>query len=244
LAPISPRIGAALLLATLISASPHEAASHGTGHAEKPAQWELSASVIEASSGAADCSHATAHAKTEATQGGTDPEAPCRYNRAVKVDRGRFGETALGGARFWMAGEAGRNRSAAEHEWVIVVFDPSVTVEQRGAILQILPHLYGVEWLSFTIALPAPVSWEASADSASARLAGGKDAEIVLRKAPASQQAAASPGPRYGATDHVEKFERMHGELQAYKAGPRAFESRDSYAFVVTIELSSPEPAE
>jgi hypothetical protein len=149
----------------------------------------------------------------------------------------------LAEARFWMAGEAGRNRSAKEHEWVIVAFDPAVTGEQRSAILQILPHLYGVEWLSFTVSLPARVSWEASAESASARLADGKDAEIVLRKLPPSQQAAGSPGPRYAAAGRVEKFERMHGELQAYKSGPHAFESRDSYAFVATVELSSLDPA-
>jgi hypothetical protein len=231
---------ALLMLALAVDAS-----AHGTGHEEKkPAGWTFNATILEASTGAPRCAHALE--KSDGTSDLVGPPPPaalepavatCRYNRAFKVNRGRAGDVSLDGAKFWMAGARGERTGAREHLWAALVFDAEVSDAQRGAIMRILPQLYGVEWLSFTVALPGAVRWETTQDAASALLEGGVTAQIALRR---DERQRTEP---YAAAPRQDGFVAMHGR-QAYRREAIAFEASDSAGLLVTVDISSSDVAE
>jgi hypothetical protein len=165
----------------------------------------------------------------------------CKFNMAYKVEKGKFGSTKLDGVKFWLAGDLGDNFGDGEAEWVDVTFEPSVTKEQREAIAAILPKVYPVKWKAFNVVADAPIEWSASVEKATAKLDGGKGGEISLIRNPS----AADKGPtviknlRYFGASRNDGFVLMPNEVQAYRLGKNAFESKGTNGFMITHEVKS-----
>ena len=217
-------------------------AAVGQAQAEQPpaAKWSMKASIIEACSCPMfyQCYFNTkpsAHGGHE----GHDMRF-CRFNNAFQVASGRYGETSLDGAKFWVAGDLGDEFSDGEMDWAVLTFDPSVSPAQREGIRVILGRVYPVKWKSFTEAVDVPISWMPGADRAEAKLDGGKAAEVVLTRA---QGMTSAPivihNLKYWGVPRNEGFVLMPNEVEAYRVGEQAFEFKGTNGFMITFDITS-----
>jgi hypothetical protein len=242
------------------------AARSDSADAQKPApDWSMNATIIEACSCPMFCqcyfatkpaSHAAAaltdehagHDHAMAGHAGHDmggAEHYCRFNNAFQVNKGKFGDVSLDGAKFWVAGDLGDEFSDGEMDWAIVTFDPSVTPAQREGIATVLGHVYPVKWKSFAIAPDAAMTWQASKDVATAKLAGGKTAEVVLHRN--TQRNTDAPivisNLKYWGVPRNDGFVLMQNEVEAYRGGDKPFEFKGTNGFMITFDINSKDVA-
>jgi len=232
-----------------------------------PADWSMNATIIEACScpmfcqcyfstkpaghaaaaakdehaGHAHASDASAHAGHD--MGGGDHY--CRFNNAFQVNKGKWGDTKLDGARFWVAGDLGDEFSDGEMDWAILTFDPSVTPSQREGIAAILGHVYPVKWKSFTVAPDAAMSWVASKDVATAKLGDGKIAEVVLARNRQSNtdEPIVIHNLRYWGVPRNDGFVLMQNQVESYKGGSAPFEYKGTNGFMITFDIDAKDVA-
>src|SRR5215470_371940 len=135
----SPRGWSLALLVLLLATAPTEAAR--AVESRRAVSWWLNATVIEACSCPmfCQCYFNTFPAAQAGHEGHAMMKHFCRFNRALRVNRGRFGTTSLGGVKFWMAGDLGPDFSHDKYDWAVVRFDPSVTKDQREALGVVFP---------------------------------------------------------------------------------------------------------
>jgi hypothetical protein len=209
---------------------------------ESPAapKWSVKATIIEACSCPMFCQcYFNTKPAAHGHQGGHG-EQFCRFNNAFNIDKGRFGNVKLDGAKFWVAGDLGGDFSQGQMDWAVLTFDPSVTKEQREAITVVLGRLYPVTWSSFSVAEDAPIEWSATKGRAHALLNGGKSAEVVLGPAPGMKdEPVVIKNLKYWGSPRNEGFILMPSEVEAYRVGNKAFEFRGTNGFLITVDLSS-----
>jgi hypothetical protein len=219
--------------------------------AEQP--WSMNATVIEACSCPMFCqcyfstepaSHE--HAGMEGMEG--HKETYCRFNNAYKVNRGTYKGASLAGAKFWISGDLGSSFGDGTADWAVLTFDPSVTPTQREGIGMVLGHIYPVKWGSFENAADAPIVWEhkPGSDEAHATLAGGKNAEVVLK----SSVNRNAPGPtviknlKYFGAPRNDGFVLMPNQVEAYRVGDKAYEFKGTNGFMITLDINSKDTME
>jgi len=201
--------------------------------------WSVNASIIESTTAALDCAYAIDTTASAVRGSSSDQDAPCRYNRAVRINTGRVGDVVLDEVRLWMAGARATGARPQDQEWSDVVFDPSATPAQRMATLTVLSHLYRREWPSLTVVgKPATVDWEASATHAYARLGGGQAGEIALSNVDTTPTPIAATF-RYAAAPRSAGAIGMRSGSHEYKRGPLAFFASRTPGVVVTVDMSS-----
>ncbi|HEX7077429.1 MAG TPA: DUF1326 domain-containing protein [Candidatus Eisenbacteria bacterium] len=211
--------------------------------AAAPASWSMNATIIEACSCPMFCqcyfnSEPAGHSM-EGHEGMAGAEHYCKFNNAYRVNKGSYGGVKLDGAKFWVAGDLGAEFSGGEMEWAVVTFDPSVTKEQRDGIAAIVGHVYPVKWKSFAVAADAPIAWTASKDAAHASLDGGKAAEVSLKRfAGNTDQPVVIQNLKYWGTKRNSGFTLMPNEVEAYRAGDKAFEYKGTNGFMITIDIN------
>jgi hypothetical protein len=233
-------IGVALAFAATLAggllASDHEGAGE---------KWSFNATIIEACSCPMFCqcyfnSEPAEHHGHAGHAGHGEGSHFCQFNNAFHVNKGKHGKTDLSGVEFWVAGDLGSDFSQGKMDWAVLTFDPSVTPEQRAGVQAILPHIYPVEWGSFTVAKDAEMDWKAGDDRSVATLDGGKTAEVVLVKK--QQVAGKAPVihnlPYWGAARN-EGFVLMPNEVEAYRAGDKPFEFKGTNGFMITLDMTS-----
>lgn len=204
--------------------------------------WALNATVIEACTCPmfCQCYFASKPAGHHAHDGKT--EHFCKFNNAYRINKGNFGATRLDGAKFWMSGDLGGDFSHGQMDWVVLTFDKALTQEQRAGIQAMLPHLFPVKWNSMTTAEGSIDKWEYNKDYAVATLDGGKTAEVRLRR---QQGNANKPEPpvvmnlKYWGAPRNDGFVLMPNEVQAYRVGPKAYESKGTNGFMLTLDMNS-----
>jgi hypothetical protein len=203
-------------------------------------EWAINTTLIEACSCTMFC---PCFFNTEPSpHGGShgDKGHYCEFNIAYKVNGGRYGGTNLDGVKFWVAGDLGADFSDGRLEWAVLTFDPEVTPQQKEAVQAILGHLYPVEWKSFSIASDAKVDWTASDDRAEARLDGGQAAEVVLKRHPGNtSDPVVIDNLKYWAAPRNDGVVLMPNEVQAYRLGGKAFETRGTNGFMITVDMAS-----
>jgi len=208
------------------------------------ADWSFNATIIEACSCPNPCPCNFNNTKPAAHSGheghGATVEYFCRFNRAFKINKGNFGATKLDRVKFWMAGDLGGDFSHDQADWGVLNFEPSVTKNQRDGIRTILDYLYPVKWNSFAVGRDGTIEWEAGYDRAEASLDGGRSAELVLKRA---EGMTADPivikNLKYDAAPRNDGFILMPNEVQAYRAGEKAFEFKGTNGFMITIDMTS-----
>lgn len=211
---------------------------------EASPEWSLNATAIESCSCPMFCTcYFSDHPAGHHHEGAT--EHYCRFNMAYKVNSGHHGDVDLAGARFWIAGDLGDHYGDGETDWAVVTFDPRVSEGQRAGIAAALGHVFPVKWKSFSIGEDAEIEWDASADRAVGRLAGGKAAEVVLTNAVArnAEEPVVIHNLKYWAAPRNDGFVLMPNEVNAYRLGDKAFETRGTNGFMVTIDISSDDVA-
>lgn len=214
--------------------------------AKKTPDWSMNATIIEACSCPMFCqcyfnpAPAGHHSHGAKHKGKAVAEHYCKFNNAFKVNHGTYGDTSLDGAKFWVAGDLGGDFSKGKMNWAVLTFDPAVTPQQRQGIMTTLGKLYPVEWASFKVAKDQPMDWQATKDAASARLNGGKAAEVVLTRGPGmNDESPVIHNLRYWGAPHNDGFVLMPNSVEAYRLGDKAFEFKGTNGFMITFDISS-----
>lgn len=217
------------------------AASSATGASD----WSMNATIIEACSCPMFCqcyfdTKPAAHPQQGGHKHGEGGEHFCKFNNAFKVNHGNYGATKLDGAKFWVAGDLGGDFSKGQMDWAVLTFDPAVTPEQREGIKAILGGVYPVKWNSFSVADDAKMSWTASRDRAEARLDEGKAAQVTLKKFQGmTDDPIVIKNLKYWGVPRNDGFVLMPNEVEAYRAGDKAFEFKGTNGFMITIDINS-----
>ena len=237
-------ITAGLLILTIVATTSSQMTSQDKSMQPKASgDWDFNATIIEACSCPMFCQcYFNMKPASHHGHAGGGGEHFCKFNNAFQVNKGQSGGVKLDGAKFWVAGDLGGDFSKGQMDWAVLTFDPSVSKDQRDAIAKILGHVYPVKWNSFSVANDAAMEWKADARSAHARLDGGKVAEVVLRHPDASAMA---DGPvviknlKYFGVPRNTGFIMMPNEVEAYRAGDKAFEYKGTNGFMITIDIAS-----
>jgi hypothetical protein len=229
--------GVAALLPLVLSAAP----------AAK--DWTFKATIIEACSCPMFCqcyfnSEPAGHGMMHGDMASMDHGAGghfCKFNNAYQVEKGTYGDVKLDGAKFWLAGDLGSDFSKGQMDWCVLTFDPSVTKEQREGIQTIMGAVYPVKWNSFTVASDAKMDWSYTKDKATATLDGGKTAEVVLNRGSYGNTDApvVINNLKYWGVPSNNGFVLMKNEVEAYRAGDKAFEYKGTNGFMITFDMSS-----
>jgi hypothetical protein len=210
--------------------------------ATKPPNWSMTATIIEACSCPMFCTCYFDNKPAAAmSHDGHGDEHYCRFNNAFRVDKGNYGKTKLDGAKFWVAGDLGAEFGDGEMDWAVVTFDPSVTKEQREGIATVLGAVYPVKWKAFSVATDAPMEWNYTKDVATAKLDGGKAAEVVLKRRENSnnQQPPVIHNLKYWGTKRNNGFVLMQNEVEAYRLSDKAFEYKGTNGFMITFDINN-----
>jgi hypothetical protein len=210
-------------------------------------EWAMNASIIEACSCPMFCQCYFNHepAGHAAMNMGPGHEMHhhdhfCKFNNAYHVNHGNYGTVKLDGAKFWLAGDLGSDFSKGKMDWSVLTFDPSVTKEQRAGIQAILAKVYPVQWNSSTLGTDAPIAWDASKDRSVAKLGDGKIAEVALNRFPGmTNDPIVIKNLKYWGAPRNDGFLLMPNEVEAYRAGEKAFEFKGTNGFMITFDINS-----
>ena len=96
-------------------------------------QWSMNATAIEACSCPMFCQCYFNTAPAGHHEHGMAEKHYCRANLAYKINKGKYGNVDLDGAKFWIASDLGGDFSKGQMEWAVVTFDKATTPEQRAA---------------------------------------------------------------------------------------------------------------
>lgn len=233
-----PSLAAGLVLALILANS-----GPGKQAADKNPVWNMNATIIEACSCPMFC-QCYFNTKPAEHTGGPGHEGHgkghfCKFNNAVKVNKGRFGNVKLDGAKFWVSGDLGGDFSKGQMDWAVVTFDKSLSKEQRDAIAAILAHVYPVKWNSLTTD-EGEISWVPGKDEARATLDGGKTAEVVLKRFPGmTNMPVVIHNLKYWGAPRNDGFILMPNVVEAYRKGPKAYEFKGTNGFMITFDIDS-----
>ena len=210
--------------------------------ASQSPEWAMNATVIEACTCPMFCQcYFAAQPAGHHAHGGTT-EHFCRFNNAYRINKGHHGATTLNGAKFWISGDLGGDFSHGQMDWAVVTFDKSLSKAQRDGIAAMLPTLFPVKWNSLETAEGTIDTWEFTKDYAVATLDGGKTAEVRLKRQDGNANKPEPPvvmNLRYWGAPRNDGFVLMPNEVQAYRKGPKAYESKGTNGFMITIDMNS-----
>lgn len=204
--------------------------------------WALNTTVIEACTCPMFCQCYFASKPAGHHQHDGKQAHYCRFNNAYRINKGHYGATRLDGAKFWISGDLGGDFSQGQMDWAVVTFDKAMTKEQREGVGAMLAHVFPVKWNSLTTAEGSIDKWEFTKDYAIATLDGGKTAEVRLRRQDGNANSAEPPvikNLRYFGAPRNDGFVLMPNEVQAYRVGPKAYESRGTNGFMLTLDMTS-----
>jgi len=164
----------------------------------------------------------------------------CRANLAYKINQGHHGATRLDGAKFWVAADLGDDFGDGELDWGVLYFDKSLSKAQREAIGMLASRLFPVKWKSFRTEEATIDTWQFDKDGAHALLDGGKTAEVKLHRFQGmTDKPVVVHNLRYWGAPRNDGFIMMPNDVEAYRAGPNAFEFKGTNGFMITVDLNS-----
>ncbi len=160
----------------------------------------------------------------------------CEFNMAVKVREGHSGNTNLAGAKYWLTGDLGDEWGTNKKgSWVVVSFDPSTTKEQRDALAPMILKTYGLEWGELKVQ-EAPIEMSKTGDIVEAKLAGGKDAYMKLKREPgADGKGVVLKNVNYFGAKSNDGFEMYRSIEHRADVQGHQFNYSDRNAFLITI---------
>jgi hypothetical protein len=227
-----PSVLLALMLGAALPATAGTAAAPGT-------DWNMNAGVIHACTCPVLC-QAVVDREAVGDEGTfLDPPHYCRFNAAYQVNHGHFGATRLDGAKFWISGDFGTDPSKGKADWAVLTFDRATTQSQRDGIAEIVTHLLPAKWQSLTTA-EGDIQWNPGRKVAWATLDGGETAEIRLKNfRGANGEQVVINNLRYFGASRSDGLVLMPNVVQALRKGDKAFESRGTGGFMLTLDIDS-----
>jgi hypothetical protein len=235
------------------AAAAKQNASSAAQDPSKVTDWAMNATIIEACSCPMFCQCYFGTQPAAHGEGGRDAHAGhqhgaggehyCKFNNAYRVNKGHFGDVRLDGAKFWLYGDLGDEFSDGEMDWAVLTFDPSVKPEQRAGIITAMRAAYPVKWKSFTVARDATVEWNGGKDRATAKLDGGKAAELSLKRWQGNTgEPVVIHNLKYWGTPRNDGFILMPNEIEAARRVPQGrkpYEFKGTNGFMITFDISS-----
>lgn len=207
--------------------------------------WSINMTVLESCSCPVFCPCFFDNPVPETTStrsGQLVKEHACRFNQAFSVNHGHLGSVRLDGARFWFGGNGG-DMAQPKNEWAVLTFDPSVTKDQRDALLVLL-HKHGWfrpdSWKSYSIGDDAAIQMSIGSKGVNATLAGGAIAEtrtgtlFGLHKEPVTIN-----NLGYFGFARNNGFILMPSEIVAWRKGEDAFEYKKTNGLLTTVDMNS-----
>src|SRR6266571_3400724 len=188
-------------------------------------EWKMNGTIIEACSCPMFCScyfgsgHPAGHHNMESHA----EEHFCRFNNAVRVNRGNYGAAKLDRAKFWVAGDLG-GEFAKGAEWAVLTFDKKSSKEQRDGITAIVGKLYNIPFKSFKTA-EGDIQWVAGDAESHATLDAGKTPVIK--------------DLQYWGSSKNDGFVLMPNSVEAFRAGDAPFEFSGTNGFMITFDIDS-----
>ena len=162
------------------------------------------------------------------------PTSPTRSTRATTAPRGSTAPSS------GSPPTSGEDFGDGELDWAVLYFDKTLTPAQREAIGVVAGKLFPVKWKSFKTAEASIDKWQFDKDGAHALLDGGKTAEVKLRRFPGmTNEPVVIHNLRYWGAPRNDGFVMMPNEVEAYRAGPNAFEFKGTNGFMITVDLNS-----
>ena len=227
---------ASILLALLLGAALPAAAAQTRSTTP---EWSLNAGVIQACTCPVLCQAVVDREATAEAGAYLDPPHYCRFNSAFRVNRGHYGAVKLDGAKFWVSGDFGSDPSKGRADWAILTFDRATSQAQRDALGEIVTHLMPAKWQSLTLA-EGDIQWTPGREVAWATLDGGETAEIRLKRFRGMDgEPVVIHNLRYFGASGNDGFTLMPNVVEALRKGDRAFESRGTSGFTVTVDVDS-----
>jgi hypothetical protein len=222
----------ALLLGTAL---PVLAGQAGTTAAD----WSMNASVIQACTCPVLC-QAVVDREALGDEGTyLDPPHYCRFNSAFRVNYGHSGSVKLDGTKFWISGDFGSDPSKGRAEWAILTFDRATSQAQRNALGEIITRLMPAKWQMLTVA-EGDIQWTPGREVAWATLDGGETAEIRLKRFQGiTREPVVVRNLRYFGASRNDGFALMPNVIETLRKGDKAFESRGTCGFTVTVDIDS-----
>ena len=208
--------------------------------------WAMNATVIEACTCPMFCQCYFASKPAGHHQHSGQTEHFCRFNNAYRINKGHHGATRLDGLKFWISGDLGGDFSHGQMDWAVITFDKSMTKAQRDGVAAIAGQLFPVKWNSLQTAEGVIDKWEFTKDYAVATLDGGKTAEVRLRRQDGNANKPEPPvvmNLKYWGAPRNDGFVLMPNEVQAYRVGPKAYESKGTNGFMLTLDITSKDVA-
>jgi hypothetical protein len=225
-----------VLLATLLVFSIGLLILGVTAASSSKNDFELTATYIEACSCDMFCpcyfnDHSTAHGEHKHF---------CRANLVFKVDRGRYKDVKLDGAKVWIASDLGSDWSTGADSWVVVSYDPGVSPAQKAALDDIVAQLYPFKW-QWVKTDTAAFSWNVDTNSgvATAKRDDGKGEVILERvKGDKPNEEIVLKNLRYWNAQSNDGFRMWKSKREAYEGHDQKFDYSGTNGFITTIHFS------
>ncbi len=165
----------------------------------------------------------------------------CEFNMAVTVREGHSGDANLAGAKYWLTGDLGDTwGSEKKAKWVLVSFDPGTTKAQRDALAPMILKTYGFEWGELKVQ-EAPIEILRSGDIVEAKLAGGQQAYLKLkRESGADGKGVVLKNVKYFDASTNDGFQMYKSIEHRADVPGHKFSYSDRNAFLITIVSQDP----
>ena len=142
--------------------------------------------------------------------------------------------------KFWLSGDLGADwGTKGQADWLVVIFEPKATKEQKDSLMPILTKIYPVKWNSVQMD-SSDIVWRIPADgkTAYAKLANGKGEIKLTRFSGPDDNPAQLTNVRYFAATWNSPFSLYHSD-HYYKGFGKAYELQHANGFTITVEASS-----
>ena len=203
--------------------------------------FELTSTYIEACSCDMFCpcyfnDHSTAHMDSASHE----HKHFCRANLVFRVDKGRYKDVKLDGAKVWVSSDLGSDWSTGKDSWAVVTYDTSVTPAQKAALDDIVAQLYPFKW-GWLKTDTAAFSWNIDTQSgvATTKREDGK-AEVILDRVNGDKpgEDVVMKNLRYWNAQSNDGFRMWKSRHEAYEGHDQKFDYSGTNGFLITIHYS------
>jgi len=164
----------------------------------------------------------------------------CNASLPLRVDKGYYKDVNLDGLKVWAVGDLGGEFHTGKGNWLVVVFDPTVTKAQQEAMTDILLQLYGLEWNILGVDT-IPIEWKIDdkAGVATTRLGNGKGEVILERvKGDNPRQEVVIRNLKYWNAQSNTGFRMWRNKRHYYEGHGQKFDYSGTNGFLITMTFS------
>ncbi len=168
-------------------------------------------------------------------------EHSCTFNMATRVEAGKYGDLDLTGLKFWLSGDLGPEwGTKGQADWLVATFEPSITPQQKDAMMAVLTKVYPVKWKSVQFDSSA-ITWKMSPDgkTAEAKLANGKaDMKLTRFGGGDAEKPSQVTNVKYFGATWNSPFNLYYSDHR-YDGFGKKYSLKHANGFTVVVEMTS-----